>query len=116
MLQRFGALKSSDLAQAGRTRTCGGWGQTGPAGGRRTPTLHTGADSHADEPLAKGRSRAGARTTSTATNSETRGGYFDATLPSNELAAPPLVRKENFKIYRLTGYKLAAAGAYRYLY
>ena len=33
---------------------------------------------------------------------------------SDELAAPPLVRKENFKIYRLTGYKLAAAGAYRY--
>eukprot|EP01052_Picozoa_sp_SAG31_P076526 SAG31_NODE_35807_length_319_cov_1.286364_1_plen_39_part_01 len=34
--------------------TSGGWGQTGPARGRRTPTLHRGADNHADEPLAKG--------------------------------------------------------------
>ena len=30
-------------------------------------------------PLAKGRTRAGARTTTTATNSETRGCYFGAT-------------------------------------
>ena len=79
ILQRFGCQKRSDFAQENAPRPAGGRGQTGPARGRRTPTLRTGADSHADEPLAKGRTRAGARTTTTATNSETRGCYFGAT-------------------------------------